>query len=66
MAILKGSFVSDYEEGFIRTEGTLDTKTGEISVKDTQVDNLAAILDYGPLKRKYFEDKDGTKYKIPQ
>ena len=64
MAILKGDFVSDYEEGFVRTPGTVNTETGEISFTGTEADDLATLFEYGSLKQRYFEDKDGIKYEL--
>jgi len=58
MTILKGSFISVWNDGTIQTEGTLDTKDGSITCDsvDTQ--------DYGILEREFFEDKDGNEYEV--
>ena len=58
MTILKGSFISVWEEGTVQTEGTLNTETGEVTAK--------AIYspDYGSLEREYFQDQKGNEYEI--
>jgi hypothetical protein len=58
MTILKGSFVSVWEEGTVQTEGTLDTKDGSITCKSVESDDL------GCLEREYFEDQDGDTYEV--
>lgn len=58
MTILKGSFISVWEEGTVQTEGTLDLKDGEVTCRTTKSKNL------GSLEREYFEDKDGNEYEV--
>jgi hypothetical protein len=56
--ILKGSFVSVWEQGIVQTEGTLNTDTGEVTCNSVESENL------GSLEREYFEDKDGNEYEV--
>jgi len=58
MTILKGSFISVWNDGTVQTEGTLDTKDGEVTCKSVDTP------DYGSLEREFFEDKDGNEYEV--
>jgi hypothetical protein len=58
MTILKGSFISVWNDGTVQTEGTLDTKDGSIHCKSVDTP------DYGSLEREFFEDKDGNEYEV--
>lgn len=58
MTILKGSFISVWEEGTVQTEGTLNLDTGEVTCKSVNTPDL------GCLQREYFEDKDGNEYEV--
>ena len=51
MSVIKGSFVSVWEEGTIQTQATLDTHTGEVTAKTVDTNDL------GCLEREYFEGR---------
>lgn len=55
---LKGSFVSVWEQGTVQTEGTLNTKTGQVTAQSVESGDL------GSLEREYFEDQDGNEYEV--
>lgn len=63
MAILSGTFISDYEEGHISIDGTINTDTGEIFAENEGHGPLATIFDYGSLLREHF-DVEGKKYEV--
>lgn len=56
--IIKGSFISVWEQGTIQTEGTLNTDTGEVTCNSVESEDL------GCLEREYFEDKAGKEYEV--
>ena len=56
--ILQGSFVSVWDEGTVQTQGTLNTKTGEVTAK------FVNVPDLGSLKREYFEDETEDTYEV--
>ncbi|MCX5884306.1 MAG: hypothetical protein NT096_00075 [Proteobacteria bacterium] len=58
MTILTGSFVSVWDEGTVQTQGTLNTKTGEVTAK------FVNVPDLGSLKREYFEDEAEDIYEV--
>jgi hypothetical protein len=57
-SIIPGSFVSVWDSGSVQTEGTLNTRTGEVTAKTSNLSEL------GSLDREYFEDKDGKEYEV--
>lgn len=59
MAILKGTFVSLWDEGTISTPAELDTETGEVTTESVDVNN------FEHLNEEWFEDKeDGEEYEV--
>jgi hypothetical protein len=56
--ILKGSFISVWEQGSVQTEGTLNTDSGEVTCSSVESGDL------GSLEREYFEDKDGNEFPV--
>jgi hypothetical protein len=58
--LVKGYFVSVWDDDVeVRTEAELDTKTGNITVK-----NKANIDGLNLLNYEFFEDEDGNEYKV--
>jgi hypothetical protein len=57
-SIIPGSFVSVWDSGSVQTEGTLNTRTGEVTAETSNLSEL------GSLDREYFEDKTGKEYEV--
>lgn len=58
--ILKGTFISVWDNGSVRTPSTLDTETGEVTTNSVDVND-----DLGTLMEEVFEDEeDGEEYDI--
>lgn len=58
--IIKGQFVSVWDEGSVSTYAELDTKSGEL----LNVQMVDGNTDMGTLEREYFEDKEGNEYEV--
>ena len=57
--ILKGQFVSVWEQGSVSTYAELDTEKGEVI--EIQIANTK---DMGFLEREYFQDRAGIEYEV--
>ena len=58
MSIIKGKYVSVWDDGEVVSSCTLDTDTGELSPE------VVDAPDMGALKREYFEDEQGNEYQV--
>lgn len=56
---IKGHFVSQWENGIIKTNCELDTKTGELFPETVDAPN-----DLGSLEKEYFETPDGDELPV--
>lgn len=60
MTIIKGSFTSEWDEGPITTNCTLDTETGELFPESMDIGDT----DMGSLISEKFEADNGDEYKV--
>jgi len=56
---IKGTFVSIWDNGSVRTPATLDLETGEVSTDSVEADD-----NLGTLMEEWFEDSEGDEHEI--
>jgi len=56
--IVKGTFVSVWDNGTLSTPATLDTETGEVTTESVDANGLEHLME------EWFEDEEGEEYDI--
>jgi hypothetical protein len=55
---MKGTFVSVWDNGSIRTPAELNTETGEVTTESVEADGMVDLME------EWFEDEEGEEYEI--
>lgn len=56
--MIKGKFISVWDEGIVTTNATLDPQTGHIDAESVEVGDLGNLIE------ELFEDENGDEYNV--